>query len=98
MHTKSNEQLTKEFAERSKALRDDIRMLGNILGETIKRFEGEEIFQHVETLRALFKRIHRQGDDFVRGEIDRIIESLDLNASTKVIKAFLTYFRHHKHS
>ncbi len=92
MHTKSNQQLTQEFAERSKALRDDIRMLGNILGETIKRFEGEEIFQHVETLRALFKRIHRQGDDSVRGEIDRIVESLDLNASTKVIKAFLTYF------
>lgn len=81
-----------DFATRSKSLRDDIRMLGHILGNTIKTFEGEEIFQHVETLRTLFKRIHREGDNSVRGEIDELIDKLDLPSSTRVIKAFLTYF------
>jgi phosphoenolpyruvate carboxylase len=92
MHKQLNPENLTDFATRSKPLRDDIRMLGHILGNTIKRFEGEEIFQHVETFRSLFKRIHREGDESVRPQIDELVDKLDLESATKIIKAFLTYF------
>jgi len=83
---------TGDFLLRSKQLRDDVRMLGYVLGDTIKRFEGEEIFEYVERFRSLFKRIHRQSDDSARAEVEELLGELDLDAATKVIKAFLTYF------
>jgi phosphoenolpyruvate carboxylase len=48
-----------QLLERIKPLRDDVRMLGFILGDTIKRFEGEEVFGYVEQFRSLFKEMHR---------------------------------------
>ncbi|HEY9716944.1 MAG TPA: phosphoenolpyruvate carboxylase, partial [Trichormus sp.] len=83
---------TADFLLRSKELRDDVRMLGFLLGDTIKRFEGERIFEYVERFRALFKRIHRQADDSARHEVEALLNELDLDAASKVIKAFLTYF------
>lgn len=83
---------TADFLLRSKELRDDVRMLGYLLGDTIKRFEGERIFEYVERFRALFKRIHRQADDSARLEVEALLNELDLDAASKVIKAFLTYF------
>ena len=83
---------TADFLLRSKQLRDDVRMLGYLLGDTIKRFEGEQIFQYVERFRALFKRIHRQSDDSARAQAEELLGELDLDAASKVIKAFLTYF------
>lgn len=83
---------TADFLIRSKQLRDDVRMLGFLLGDTIKRFEGEKIFAYVERFRALFKRIHRESDHSVRAEVEALLNELDLESASKVIKAFLTYF------
>ncbi|MBS1991730.1 MAG: phosphoenolpyruvate carboxylase [Cyanobacteria bacterium SZAS LIN-3] len=87
--TASNDE---DLMSRIKPLRDDVRMLGYILGDTIKRFEGEEIFACVEELRALSKALHRQKDESARAKITALLNKLDLAASTKVVKAFLTYF------
>ncbi|HEY9777106.1 MAG TPA: phosphoenolpyruvate carboxylase [Planktothrix sp.] len=92
MHREIDLNSSNDFVTRSRALRDDVRSLGFVLGDTIKRFEGEEIFQHVENLRALFKRIHNQSDASARAQARDLIEKLDLTSATKVIKAFLTYF------
>ncbi|MBU6454882.1 MAG: phosphoenolpyruvate carboxylase [Cyanobacteria bacterium REEB67] len=81
-----------DLMARIKPLRDDVRMLGHILGDTIKKFEGEEIFAYVEQLRALFKALHRDGDESARAKIPALLAGLDLPSATKVIKAFLTYF------
>jgi phosphoenolpyruvate carboxylase len=46
-----------------KALRDDVRLLGEILGETLRRQEGQPLFARVERVRALAKRgRHSAGD------------------------------------
>ncbi|MBX9938366.1 MAG: phosphoenolpyruvate carboxylase [Candidatus Obscuribacterales bacterium] len=87
--------------QRLRPLRDDVRRLGVILGETIKRFEGQSVYESVETLRALFKRIHRlrlagEGESnemiALKEELRNHIEGLSLKDSAAVIKAFLTYF------
>jgi phosphoenolpyruvate carboxylase len=82
--------------ERIKPLRDDVRSLGAILGETIKRFEGELIFQKVEELRKLFKQIHNSQKTTppqkLREEVETILEGLSLEEASKIVKAFLTYF------
>ncbi|MBK8221452.1 MAG: phosphoenolpyruvate carboxylase [Candidatus Obscuribacter sp.] len=86
-----------DLLARIKPLRDDVRELGFVLGDTIKRFEGETVFAYVEKLRALFKQIHKDkaaGLDTasLQGELVQLIEAMPLSESACVIKAFLTYF------
>ncbi|HNN63986.1 MAG TPA: phosphoenolpyruvate carboxylase, partial [Candidatus Obscuribacter sp.] len=86
-----------DLLARIKPLRDDVRELGFVLGDTIKRFEGETVFAYVEKLRALFKQIHKDkaaGLDTasLQAELVQLIEAMPLSESACVIKAFLTYF------
>jgi phosphoenolpyruvate carboxylase len=76
--------------DRSKPLRDDVRQLGIILGETIRRFDGEEIFGHVEQFRHLFKAIH-SGEESA-DKVKALAQSISIEAASKVIKSFVTYF------
>jgi len=77
--------------DRSKPLRDDVRELGIILGETIRRFEGEQIFGYVEQFRHLFKAIHR-GDRSSLQAVTDLAQSISIESASKVIKSFMTYF------
>ena len=36
-------------------LREDVRLLGNLLGETLKLHAGQDLFNQVEQIRALSK-------------------------------------------
>lgn len=87
-----------QLLERIKPLRDDVRMLGFILGDTIKRLEGEEVFSYVEQFRSLFKEMHRNKNGAAelnapsQKKLEKLLSALDLDTAIKVIKAFLTYF------
>lgn len=81
-----------ELVERNKPLRDDVRMLGKLLGDTIRRLDGEEVFQAVESFRNLCKDLHREHSDEAKRELLNLIDQLDDDVATKVIRAFLTYF------
>ena len=87
-----NEEIPWELVEKNRPLRDDIRYLGTLLGDTIKRIDGEEVFEAVEQFRRLCKGLHDSKDQAMKQELASLIESIDFNTGTKVIKAFLTYF------
>lgn len=77
--------------DRLKPLRDDVRELGSILGNTIRRFEGETIFRHVEAFRQLCKSRHDSSPEQIESVL-QLANQLDLTGATKVIKSFMTYF------
>jgi phosphoenolpyruvate carboxylase len=75
------------------ALRDDIRLLGRVLGETLRDDAGVELFQVVEDTRRLAVRFRRDGDAEARAELARRLDSLDVEAAVSVVRAF-SYFLH----
>ncbi|MDQ3421783.1 MAG: hypothetical protein M3541_23930, partial [Acidobacteriota bacterium] len=58
-----------------KPLRDDVRLLGELLGDTLKRHASPDLFSTVERIRALAKR-GRSGDEedsrLLGAELERI--------------------------
>jgi len=78
--------------DRDRPLREDVRLLGSLLGDTIKRFEGNELFDIVEQFRQLSKSIHSAPTPELKKDLSDLVESLDAEKAGKVIKAFLTYF------
>lgn len=74
-------------------LRDDIRLLGRMLGDTIREQEGEEIFEIVEKVRRLSIRFHRDEDERARSELEEVLNGLQPQQVTQVVRAF-SYFSH----
>ncbi|MEM7531416.1 MAG: phosphoenolpyruvate carboxylase [Chloroflexota bacterium] len=79
---------------RTKSLSEMIRLLGDLLGETIIEQEGQAIFDQEEKMRALAKA-WRTGDESVVKSIHTAVENLlnDLPKARAVLKAFTTYFQ-----
>src|SRR5689334_16601514 len=75
------------------ALRQDIRLLGRVLGETLRRQEGDSMFDVVERIRKTAIRFRRDGDSDARAELARLVAGLEIEAAISVVRAF-TYFSH----
>ena len=82
-----------EIPDKDMPLRNDIRLLGRILGETLRAQEGEAIFEIVERIRRSSIRFHRDADEAARGELKTILNRLTRDETTRVIRSF-TYFSH----
>jgi phosphoenolpyruvate carboxylase len=52
---------TIEVPDKDLPLRDDIRLLGRILGDTVREQQGEAVFGVVERIRQTSNRFHRHG-------------------------------------
>src|SRR5262249_47960094 len=72
-------------------LRNDIRFLGRILGDTISEQEGEEIFALVERVRQMSIRYHRNEDRDAQDTLDRDLGKLSPHAIIQVTRAFSTF-------
>jgi phosphoenolpyruvate carboxylase len=88
---KSDLQSSPNQVDRAKPLREDVRELSSVLGEIIRRFEGERIFGYVEQFRMLFKSIH-QGDLASIDKAKALAESISVEEASMVVKSFVTYF------
>ena len=71
-------------------LRDDVRRLGDLLGEALRTFEGAALLDRVEDVRALAKQAH-SGDPSAFGELAARLADLPLDAAVPVARAFATF-------
>ena len=74
-------------------LRTDIRLLGRILGDTVRDQEGADVFDQVERIRQTSIRFHRDEDRLARGELEGILDSMPTSETVRIVRAF-SYFSH----
>ena len=82
-----------EPTEKDAPLRYDIRLLGRILGDTVRAQEGEEVFELVEHIRRTGVQFHRNADEAARQELQKIMSGLPTDRALSIIRAF-GYFSH----
>jgi len=70
-------------------LRDDVRMLGNLLGEVLAAQGGQTLFERVEAVRTTARRL-RHGDNKADAELQRLLVGLSPREATLVLRAFST--------
>jgi phosphoenolpyruvate carboxylase len=73
-----------------KPLRDDVRVLGELLGDTLRAREGEALFQTVERVRAMAKRAG-EGDDEAFRRLADDLAALPVEAALPVARAFAQF-------
>jgi phosphoenolpyruvate carboxylase len=74
-------------------LREDIRLLGRILGDTVRDQEGAEVFDLVERIRQTSIRFHRDEDKLARRELETTLDSMSIGDTVRIVRAF-SYFSH----
>ena len=80
---------TKVGREATEPMREDIRLLGTILGDTVRDQNGEEVFDLVERARVESFRVRRSEID--RAELAGMFDGIDIHKAIHVIRAF-THF------
>ncbi len=79
-------QRTRIGREATEPMREDIRLLGSILGDTVREQDGEEVFDLVERARVESFRVRRSEID--RAEHARMFDGIDIHEAIPVIRAF----------
>src|SRR5260370_29991138 len=82
-----------EDPDKDRPLRDDIRLLGRILGDTVREQEGEEVFALVEQIRKASVRFHRHNEVGARRELEATLDSLSADQTLTIVRAY-SYFSH----
>ncbi len=79
--------------DKDQSLREDIRRLGRILGDTVRNQHGEEVFSLIETVRQNSIRFRRDADVAARADLENTLDTLTNDQTTHLIRAF-SYFSH----
>lgn len=74
-------------------IRRDVRFLGNILGEVLRQFGGEDVFLHVEKIREWTKQLRNAFDPELLAKCKQMIAGLEPGLRADVIRAFSIYFQ-----
>jgi phosphoenolpyruvate carboxylase len=74
-------------------LREDIRLLGRILGDTVREQRGAAAFDTVERIRQSSVRFRRDEDCAARDELGRTLNALPHGDALQIIRAF-GFFAH----
>ncbi|PSC04241.1 phosphoenolpyruvate carboxylase [Alsobacter soli] len=74
-------------------LAEDTRLLGQILGETLREQDGEAAFEVVEAIRRLSIAGQRRSDDRAAQDLEALLHRLSPRETVSVIRAF-SYFSH----
>ena len=74
-------------------LKEDIRLLGRLLGDVLREQEGEAVFEVVETIRQTAVRFRRDADPVAGEELTTLLHRLTRDQTISVVRAF-SYFSH----
>ena len=93
MTAKIQELTPRSSDEKDVPLREDIRLLGRILGDTVREQEGEQVFELVEQIRRASIRFHRDNEIGARRELEATLDSLNADQTLAITRAY-SYFSH----
>jgi phosphoenolpyruvate carboxylase len=82
-----------DIEDKDLPLRDDIRLLGRILGDTVREQSGEAVFNIVERIRQSSVRFRRDEDIAARRELAETLNSMPPGEALQIIRAF-SFFSH----
>jgi phosphoenolpyruvate carboxylase len=82
-----------ETEDKDLPLREDIRLLGRILGDTIREQSGGAVFDTVENIRQNSVRFRRDEDLTARRDLEATLNALAPKAALQIIRAF-GFFSH----
>ncbi|WP_082616938.1 phosphoenolpyruvate carboxylase [Massilia sp. Root418] len=80
-------------ADKDAPLKEDIRLLGRLLGDVLRAQEGEDVYAVVETIRQTAVRFRREADAGAAKELDGMLKILTREQTITVVRAF-SYFSH----
>ena len=80
------------FEQKDQPLRDDVRILGTLVGDLLKDQGGQALFEIVESARLRSIR-RREGNEKPGEELADLVSNLDSSHAIEVIRAFSTYFQ-----
>ncbi|WIM88647.1 phosphoenolpyruvate carboxylase [Candidatus Mycobacterium wuenschmannii] len=79
-------QRTQVGRDATEPMRDDIRLLGTILGDTVREQNGDAVFELVERARIASFRVRRS--EIERAEVAQMFDGIDIRQALPVIRAF----------
>jgi len=80
------------FPEKDQPLRDDVRVLGALVGEVLAEQQGEQFLQLVEDVRrSAIRRRESRGE--APDELGQLLAGMDVRTSERLVRAFTTYFQ-----
>src|SRR5215813_3852114 len=86
-------QQASETEDKDLPLREDIRLLGRILGDTVREQSGEAVFDTVEHIRQNSVRFRRDENVTARRDLEATLNSLPPAKALQIIRAF-GFFSH----
>jgi phosphoenolpyruvate carboxylase len=82
-----------EPADKDLPLKEDTRLLGRLLGDTVREQEGAAAFDLIERIRRSSIAFRRDNDAEARGELQGTLDGLSTDDTMIVVRAF-SYFSH----
>jgi phosphoenolpyruvate carboxylase len=88
-----DEALDTAAAGKDAPLKEDIRLLGRLLGHVVRDQEGEAVFGMIETIRQTAVKFRRDTDTDAGSALDKLLKKLSKEQTISVVRAF-SYFSH----
>ncbi|HET7832270.1 MAG TPA: phosphoenolpyruvate carboxylase, partial [Gallionella sp.] len=80
-----------DISSKDLPLREDMRLLGRIFGDTLRDQEGEASFQLVENVRRAAVRFRKTQDERDRVQLEQTLDALSPSETLVVVRAFSYY-------
>ncbi len=80
-----------DISSKDVPLREDIRLLGRILGDTLREQEGDQTYDLIENVRRAAVRFRKTQDERDRTQLEQMLDALSPRDTLSVVRAF-SYF------